>query len=221
MKKKYKNREELRHIIDVLSYERQTLGITDREKIWGRYKEKVDMINNKLASPVDLLPKMFNEEELYDIMEGIVVMKMMIKNNIARREYTYLLDHFLMEVYNTANENPNQHIEGKKGFVEEMCCYHPNKEIRITGIEILVANDIAGWYDAYRIGYQVCNMSKCESDRRSAWGTHSYNIQAMDVIDNNCATHGNKIYTPQIKEELMTTWKDLIEEEMKRPRSLD
>jgi len=155
---------------------------------------------------LDKLDKAFKE---CDYWESEIVLKLMPEEMKARKDYVLCLDKFLTALYNAVVISQRSWQPCKAAVVEQMCCYHPAKEIRITGLEMLISNDIGSGCADNDLTFELCETSRCE------WICTSY-LNAQDAegyrkIDPFCPVHGDKFYDKKEKRELFEKWKRLIE----------
>jgi len=124
------------------------------------------------------------------------------------QEYTQLL-YELMGTLKERIEGPDGWQPTQADVVQLLCVHHPNQEIRITGLEFLVANDI-GSGTSDDLTYEFCQTT---GGCRFVF-TEYYSAQECDGYwkhDPDCVVHGSFIYTPDLRESLWGEWNKLKE----------
>lgn len=206
------DRKDLLDWIEERTEKRKNKELNQTELELGYYSEIKTKLDNGyqplsgfyLNDCLEALEEAFRECNFH---QSEIILKMMPDEFKDSRKYTQLLDTFLISLYRQMYIQNNWQ-PCKAAIIEQMCSYHQNKEIRLTGLEIMISKAIGSGVGDNDIGYELCQMTNCE------WIWDSY-LNAQDaeghrIPDPYCPVHGDKFYTPEIKKELWKKWNKLI-----------
>ncbi|MBI4450672.1 hypothetical protein HY642_01740 [Candidatus Woesearchaeota archaeon] len=145
--------------------------------------------------------------------EADIILHYMPDKLRAGTKYTATLDKYLGYVH--------REFTGDKGWqpckaaiVEEMACHHPNRDIRLTALEILVSHDIGSGVGEHDIGMDLCWQTNCKYIF-----TEYYSMQEFEgywVHDTACPVHGNIFYNDEDRYKLMTKWHKIVSKDLNK-----
>jgi len=128
--------------------------------------------------------------------------------------YTKLLGELMVELKRETDSIKKKYEldECKTGcnadVLQLLLAHHPIKEIRTTGLEILISNGI-GSGTSDDIGYKTCKeIGKCEFVVTSY--LNAQDIEGYMVKNPICPVHGNIFYNNEEKSKLFEKWEGLI-----------
>lgn len=99
------------------------------------------------------------------------------------------------------------HCYGDISLVQAMLVYHPIREIKMTGLEILVSQGI-GDGSADDLKYKLCSMTNCRFIFTEYYSAQEYN--GYRQTDPYCPSHGDIIYDDKSRRQLREKWDEII-----------
>jgi hypothetical protein len=139
----------------------------------------------------------FNNHKYYPA-EAII--KLMPDEHKMKRRYTEFLDGCLQKIYERWN------TVGSIGMTQMMLVHHPIREIKMAGLEMIIADNI-GTGSAYDLTWIMCKMTNC---RFIVTEYINQEYHGYRQADSYCPSHGNKLYNNESRAELKQRWNELI-----------
>jgi len=167
-----------------------------------------DYYATRLQSPHDFRRAIHDEYERSNSSNVELILKLM-PNEFFDEMYTRYLDSMIHNYFYCGDLRLTGYSVGKIGSTELMIYYHPEEEIKIAGMNVLLAHDIGNGSAHQDIGLTLCLQSNCYLEPENP-DFYYDDTKWRRVIDPHCIVHGNYIFSTEDRKNVLHKWEETV-----------